>query len=100
MTARDQIHDAVRTALLKDGWTITADPYTIAHEDLRIYADAGGRAGGERCRAVAEDDGVRGGVSRLGILQSGGPRPTLRGAVSARSSPARHQAAVRHRQKR
>lgn len=39
MTARDAIHDAVRNALVKDGWTITADPYTIEHEEVRVYAD-------------------------------------------------------------
>jgi hypothetical protein len=39
MTARDAIHDAVRNALEKDGWTITADPYTIEYEDVRLYAD-------------------------------------------------------------
>lgn len=29
MPVTDFIHDAVRNALVKDGWTITADPYTI-----------------------------------------------------------------------
>ena len=39
MTAKDKIHDAVRAALVKDGWTITDDPYTIEHEEVRVYAD-------------------------------------------------------------
>src|SRR4051812_34774261 len=39
MTAKDLIHDAVRAALVKDGWTITDDPFTIEYEDVRVYAD-------------------------------------------------------------
>jgi CRISPR/Cas system-associated exonuclease Cas4 (RecB family) len=39
MTARDIIHEAVRNALIKDGWTITDDPYTIKYEDVTVYAD-------------------------------------------------------------
>jgi hypothetical protein len=39
MTARDAIHDAVREALVNDGWTITADPYKIEYEELRLFAD-------------------------------------------------------------
>lgn len=27
---KDRFHDAVRTALEKDGWTITADPYELS----------------------------------------------------------------------
>jgi XisH protein len=29
MSARDAYHDVVRTALIKDGWRITADPLTL-----------------------------------------------------------------------
>ena len=39
MPARDAIHDAVRNALEKDGWTIIADPYVITYEDLTLFAD-------------------------------------------------------------
>lgn len=54
MTAKDLIHDAVRAALGKDGWTITDDPLTIEYEDVRVYADlaaerpASDRKGGRR----------------------------------------------------
>jgi hypothetical protein len=27
--ARDKIHNAVKNALIKGGWTITADPYQL-----------------------------------------------------------------------
>jgi hypothetical protein len=32
MPALDLLHDPVRNALIKEGWTITADPYPIAYE--------------------------------------------------------------------
>jgi hypothetical protein len=39
MAAFDYIHDAVRNALLKDGWTITADPFHIPTEDFTLHVD-------------------------------------------------------------
>ncbi|MBZ8179205.1 XisH family protein [Oscillatoria salina] len=39
MPAKDIYHDAVKNALIKDGWTITDDPYTIQYEDAELYAD-------------------------------------------------------------
>lgn len=37
--AKDVIHDAVKNALIKDGWTITADPYHLRYEDKSLIAD-------------------------------------------------------------
>ncbi len=37
--ARDKIHGAVKAALIKDGWTITADPLVIEFEDIELRAD-------------------------------------------------------------
>ena len=37
--ALDKIHDAVKNALIKDGWIIMADPFEIRYKDLRVYAD-------------------------------------------------------------
>ncbi|MBD2205228.1 XisH family protein [Calothrix sp. FACHB-1219] len=39
MPAKDIYHDAVKNALIKDGWTITADPYTIKYEKIQLFAD-------------------------------------------------------------
>jgi XisH protein len=39
MPAKDRYHDAIKNALIKDGWTITADPYLIKYEDAELYAD-------------------------------------------------------------
>jgi hypothetical protein len=39
MPRKDQIHEAVKNALIKDGWTIVADPYTIQYRRSQLYAD-------------------------------------------------------------
>ena len=39
MPANDKIHDAVKNALLKEGWTITDDPFTLDFEGEKLYAD-------------------------------------------------------------
>jgi hypothetical protein len=39
MPAKDTYHDAVKNALIQDGWEITADPYFIKYEDAELYAD-------------------------------------------------------------
>ncbi|BAY31804.1 fdxN element excision controlling factor XisH-like protein [Nostoc carneum NIES-2107] len=39
MPAKDIYHDAVKNALIKDGWKIIADPYFLQYEDAELYAD-------------------------------------------------------------
>ena len=39
MPAKDIYHDAVKNALIKDGWTITAAPYKIKYKDAELFAD-------------------------------------------------------------
>lgn len=41
MPARDKYHQQVKNALIKDGWTITHDPYIIDYEEITVYADLG-----------------------------------------------------------
>jgi hypothetical protein len=41
MPKLDIIHDAVKNALIKDGWTITDDPYVIQYRRITLYADLG-----------------------------------------------------------
>lgn len=36
MARRDKIHYAVKNALIKDGWEITADPFHIKYKDVEI----------------------------------------------------------------
>jgi hypothetical protein len=39
MMAKDQIHDAVKQALIKDDWTILADPFHLDYEEFSLSAD-------------------------------------------------------------
>lgn len=41
MPERDFFHDAVRNALLKEGWTITHDPLFISIGGIEMYVDLG-----------------------------------------------------------
>jgi hypothetical protein len=41
MPARDIYHDTVKNALIKDGWTITHDPFLLRYGLRRLYADLG-----------------------------------------------------------
>ena len=39
MSAKDKIHNVVKQAIIKDGWTITHDPFTIAYGGDTVFAD-------------------------------------------------------------
>lgn len=41
MPAQDVYHNAVKQALIKDGWTITADPLRIGYGDVNVFVDLG-----------------------------------------------------------
>ncbi|MFQ6041100.1 MAG: element excision factor XisH family protein [Candidatus Poribacteria bacterium] len=41
MPARDIYHNNVRNALVKDGWTITHDPYTLTFGNRDVYVGLG-----------------------------------------------------------
>jgi hypothetical protein len=41
MAAKDLYHTTVKTALQKDGWTITHDPLYLKHEGLKMAIDLG-----------------------------------------------------------
>lgn len=41
MPARDVYHDVVRRALVKDGWTITDDPFRLTWGERDFYVDLG-----------------------------------------------------------
>jgi hypothetical protein len=42
MPASDSTHDAVRNALVKDGWTITDDPFTLDYAGVSVLIDLAG----------------------------------------------------------
>jgi len=39
MPAKDSYHDAVKAALIEDGWLVTADPFPIKYKEIELYAD-------------------------------------------------------------
>jgi hypothetical protein len=39
--AKDLFHDAVKTALIKEGWTITHDPYPLKIAKRHLFIDLG-----------------------------------------------------------
>jgi len=41
MPAHDLYHNAVRNALIKDGWTITDDPFRLSYGGEDVYVDLG-----------------------------------------------------------
>jgi len=41
MPAKDFYHDTVKHALIKDGWTITHDPYVVEVQKKDVYVDLG-----------------------------------------------------------
>jgi hypothetical protein len=41
MGAKDLYHDNVRTALIKDGWTITDDPFSLKIGERDLFVDLG-----------------------------------------------------------
>ena len=54
MAAKDVIHDAVKNALIKDGWTITDDPLRLKYKAVNLSVDLAA----ERALA-AERDGEK-----------------------------------------
>ena len=41
MSGKDTIHQAVKQALVKDGWVITHDPLTLEYEEVQVFVDLG-----------------------------------------------------------
>lgn len=52
MPRYDAHHETVKTALRKDGWTITDDPLVPEYKDMTLFADLGA----ERTLAVEKDE--------------------------------------------
>ena len=62
MPQRDVIHDAVKKALVKDGWQITDDPYVISYGERFLFVDlaatAKGLANGTQSRFIGASQGA------------------------------------------
>jgi XisH protein len=53
MPARDSMHDNVRHALERDGWTVTHDPLRLSVRRRKLYVDLGAE------RLLAAEKGLR-----------------------------------------
>jgi hypothetical protein len=65
MSARDQIHSPVKSALLKTDWLVTDDPYVISYGERFLFVDLGAEsqfigAEKENCRIAIEIKELRG----------------------------------------
>lgn len=72
MPQYDIYHDNVRIALIKDGWTITADPFVIEFKGMRLYADLGAEkplAAEKQDEKIVVEIKVFGGLSLVSELQ-------------------------------
>jgi len=72
MPRLDKYHEAVKNALIKDGWTITDDPFAIKFADARLFADIGAEkllAAEKDNRKVAVEVKVFGSVSSYDDLE-------------------------------
>jgi hypothetical protein len=68
-----QISRSSRNALVKDGWTITDDPFAIKFADARLFADIGAEkllAAEKDSRKIAVEVKVFGNVSSYDDLES------------------------------
>lgn len=92
MSAKDIIHDIVRTALEKDGWRITHDPLTIRFGSIRLFADLGAErllAAEKGTRKIAVEIKSFVGVSRMEDLQKAIGQYDLYAAFLAEVEPER-----------
>ncbi len=81
MPARDKYHDEVKSALIKDGWTITHDPYVISYEEVTVYGDLGAE------RLVAAERGSRKIVVKIKSFIKRSPRVSYEDIVLAFCEP-------------
>ena len=72
MPRLDKYHEAVKNSLIKDGWTITDDPFAIKFADARLFADIGAEklfAAEKDSRKIAVEVKVFGSVSSYDDLE-------------------------------
>lgn len=67
MPKLDQYHGPVKQALIKDGWTITDDPFTMKFGKMRLFADLGAE------KVIAAEKSGRRIVVEIKVF--GGPSP-------------------------
>lgn len=75
MPAVDRFHQQVRNALVRDGWTITADPLTLALGERNLYVDFAAE------RLIAAERGIEKIAVEIKVFQRPSPLFDLEQAV-------------------
>lgn len=92
MPAKDIYHDNVKNALIKDGWTITHDPYTITYGQRNVFVDFGAERiiGAEKAgEKIAIELKTFGGHSEINDLEKAVGQYALYRALLVRTQPER-----------
>lgn len=92
MPALDRHHTAVRNALVKDGWTITADPLTLKSGPDRVHIDLGAEqvlAAEKGTRKIAVEIKTFAGASKIAALEEAIGQYVLYRIALRRSEPER-----------
>jgi hypothetical protein len=93
MPQRDYYHQAVRKALIRDGWTITHDPYMLSHGKRKLYVDLGAERllGAERgSEKIAVEVKSFLGQSEVADLENALGQYLLYRSLLSRYEPTRH----------
>jgi hypothetical protein len=75
MPALDIFHQIVRTALEKEGWTVTHDPLKLELEEDRLYADLGAE------KLISAEKGIRKIAVEVKTFGSPSPMRDLESAI-------------------
>ena len=67
MPQLDLYHDAVKHALVKDGWTITHDPFALKYKSLRVFVDLGAE------KIFADEKGTRKVAIEIKVFENPSP---------------------------
>src|SRR5262245_44441264 len=92
MPQRDIYHHAVKSALIKDGWTITHDPLTVPFGLRKVYLDLGAErllAAERGAEQIAVEIKSFIGVSEVADLEAALGQFVLYRSLLARYEPAR-----------
>lgn len=66
--AKDLFHEIVKTALLKEGWTITHDPYELKLDDLDLFnSKLKIDLGAEKILAAEKGDSSTGSLNKIAV---------------------------------
>ena len=92
MPQYDLYHHEVKNALIKDGWTITDDPYTLEYKGIRLYADLGAEkllAAEKEERKIVVEIKVFNSLSQITELQKAMGQYSMYQSILNRVSPDR-----------